>query len=187
MLKTNKTLSFLPSRSKDVVEHRIRIVPHGEGFSYSTAYASIVAKLEFPLPQMEVGSTLYVTAVDNVGNESDYLSLEINNMAYLKSKTLRFKPSASPDVAEHRVRILKDGTAFGYNQPFASIPANTPQEGGKFSVDIAKLTNAPKSEGVYDVFVTAVDKAGNESDPLEISNASFDFNPPEAPTEGEVV
>lgn len=189
MQRISHKLAFKPSVSSDVVEHRVRILPHGKVFSYDAAYASIGDKVEIPMPEVEMGSTIYITAVDVRGNESDCLTLEINDMAFLKSQTLRFKPSASADYVEHRVRIAKDGVAFNYNLPFASlqkaqVPAGTD---GKITTDLSKLANVPKEEGTYDVWVTAVDAKGNESDPLVIENAVFDFNPPAAPTEGEIV
>ena len=39
-------------------------------------------------------------------------------------------------------------------------------------------------KGVYDVYVTAVDEAGNESDALSIPDTVLDFQPPAAPTSG---
>lgn len=177
------TLQFRPS-SSDYVEHRVRILNAGSEFDYSIAYSRIVRKLEVPIVINE-GEVAYVTTVDRAGNESDQLLVR-NSMAKLNSKTLRFTPSASPDEVGYRIRIAKDGEAFSYDLPFSFIPA-TEDANGKIVADIGSLSVAPAQEGVYDVYVTAVDAAENESDPMIIENASFDFNPPEAPTDGEIV
>lgn len=103
-------------------------------------------------------------------------------MAKLASRILRFDPSASADVVAHRVRIVPDGTTFDYSFPFTELPI----EPGQQEADIASMAVAPASEGTYDTFVTAVDDAGNESDPLEIPDTVFDFSPPDAPTAGSI-
>ena len=109
-------------------------------------------------------------------------------MALLKSKTLRFIPSVDANVVEHRIRIIADGTPFSYDEGYDSVPVQgTALVNGKIELDIGELATKPDAEGTYDVYVTAVENSGNESDPLIIENAAFDFSPPAAPTAGEIV
>lgn len=103
-------------------------------------------------------------------------------MSKLASRILRFDQSVSADVVAHRVRIVPDGTDFDYSFPFSELPL----EPGQQETDISTMAVAPSVEGIYDTFVTAVDDAGNESDPLEIADTVFDFSPPQAPTAGSI-
>lgn len=185
-----KTLLFRPNSSE--AEHRIRILEAGSVFSYDAPYDSIstaVRKIEVELPQLTEGSTVYVTAVDAAGNESDPLQVKRNNiMSKLGTKTLRFTPSASGEAVDHRVRIIPDGTEFSYAEPFVAVGVAVNDEAsGKIAIDLGSLSIAPQLEGVYDIYVTAVDASNNESDPLPIDDVRLDFVAPAAPTDGEVV
>lgn len=104
---------------------------------------------------------------------------------YIKPRILRYTPSDSSDVAEHRTRIVPDGTAFDYDIPYDVTPS-TPNDNTQVAVNVATLSRAPTNDGVYDIYVTAADAVGNESDPLEIPDADFDFNPPSAPLAGSL-
>lgn len=202
-MKTNsKTIRFIKSASSDVTEHRIRFAKSGTTFSYDFPYSSIGnqmigVRLADVVPKEMDSFQVFITAVDAAGNESDQLdcgTYRINDMAKLNTKTLRFLPSVTPDTVEHRIRIQVEGTPFSYATPFSKVAytASAAGTGGttpatKISVDIGGLTNVPKETGTYEVFITAADAAGNESDAFEIHGAVFDFTAPAAPTAGEIV
>jgi hypothetical protein len=105
-------------------------------------------------------------------------------MAKIATRILFFTPSISADIIGHHVRILEDGTEFTYDAPFSLVPDDSPMVGDNIEIDLASLSVAPTEEGVYDIYVTAVDGAGNESSPLEIVDKVIDFNPPAAPADG---
>jgi len=107
-------------------------------------------------------------------------------MAKLGTRILFFNPSPSEDVTHYRVRILPDGEEFSYDDGFAEVPADTPLVEGRIEVDLGSLDRAPTEGGTYDIFITAADAAGNESDPLIVDDAVIDFDPPQAPTAGGI-
>ena len=99
-------------------------------------------------------------------------------MAKIASKVVWW--SSVSDAAAYNVRIIPDGTDFSYDfAPDAAQPAIIGQP--EQELDLAGLQLA---EGVYTVYVTAEDLAGNESDPLVLAASALDFTPPSAPTSG---
>ncbi len=105
-----------------------------------------------------------------------------------KSARINVKPSTSSDVVKYRVRINEDGNTFDLNDPFDEVVKPAQPDGDGFVyIPISDLPKATNLDGRYDLFVTAVDDAGTESEPLEIADVDFDFVPPEAPTEGSIV
>jgi len=199
----SKTLRFNKSGSSDVVEHRIRFASTCEAFDYGLQYSAIrnemiALRLSDLIPKQPGSYSIFITAVDAAGNESDQLdcgSYRYDDMAKLNTKTLRFLPSTSADTVEHRIRINVEGAPFDYATAYSSVPytaANPVGSGAatpatQVSVNIGSLSNVPSATGTYEVFVTAADASGNESDPLVIHGAVFDFTAPDAPTAGEIV
>lgn len=175
-------LRFKQSASEDVLEYRARALQQHVPFSYDAPYSIVFANVdnELVIPR---NSFVYVTAADEF-NESDPLILEYA-MARIGKKTLRFTPSASADAVGYRIYILKDGTEFDYGDVYHEVPDL--KDGQKIEVDIGSLSVAPIESGVYDIYVTAIDAFGNESNAMEIQDKTFDFVAPEAPTEGEVI
>ena len=97
-------------------------------------------------------------------------------MAKIASKVL-FWASVS-DAASYNVRIIPFDTAFSYDTaPSVSVADTGAPE------HEADLAGTSLAEGIYDIYVTAQDSAGNESDPLEFQ-ADLDFTPPAAPSSG---
>ena len=84
MAKLNFTnLGFTPSTSPDVVEHRLRIFPAGatptNNEVYAASYANVgidgvidQAEIQGVLNSQDGVFDLYLTSVDDGGNESDY-------------------------------------------------------------------------------------------------------------------
>jgi hypothetical protein len=98
-------------------------------------------------------------------------------MAKIASKVL-FWASVS-DAELYNVRIVPDQDPFSYDIP----PAVSVSHQGTPEHE-ADLAGTVLPEGVYDIFVTAQDAAGNESDPLEFQDAVLDFTPPAMPSSG---
>ena len=99
-------------------------------------------------------------------------------MAKVASKKMWWDTVA--DAASYPIRFFPQGATFSYDQAAALDPAQVtgqPQQ----EVD---LHGVQLAEGVYDVYITAKDAAGNESDPLELAGSVLDFTPPSAPTSG---
>lgn len=85
---------------------------------------------------------------------------------------------------KYHVRIVDTGIVTAIEQleniGFAVVPQSANPE---IDADINTL-GLPVGEGTYDVFISAADSVGNESDPLEFRGAVFDFTPPASPTRG---
>lgn len=101
-------------------------------------------------------------------------------MAKIADRILYWDSVLSEGVVNYYVRVIPDGQGFDYNHaPEFTVPHQTNLE--EHEVNFAGLVIP---EGTYDVFVTAVDGAGNESSPLEFADAVLDFSPPSAPASG---
>lgn len=107
-------------------------------------------------------------------------------MALVKELVVRFRQSASPDIVSNRFRVRPANTPAAYDTPFDDVPVPAADADGFTRVPLANVPAAAGLEGRYDVHVTAVDGAGNESDFLEIDNQLFDLSPPLPPTDGSV-
>lgn len=101
--------------------------------------------------------------------------------------TARFRQSTSGDVVANRVRIRPANSPPVKDQPFEDVLNPVENPDGFTYIDLDPLQQAQGLDGQHDVHITAIDDAGNESDFLEIDNQTFDFVPPEAPTDGTVV
>ena len=99
-------------------------------------------------------------------------------MAKIASKVLFW--ASVTDADTYNVRIIPDQTVFSYDHApditVAHVSAQVEHE--------ADLAGTTLVEGIYDIYVTAQDLAGNESDPLEFQDAVLDFTPPAAPSSG---
>jgi hypothetical protein len=105
-------------------------------------------------------------------------------MAKIKELVLRFKNQT--DAAKNAIRVRPANTPAEYDTPVDVLTAPTPDADGFSRIPLANIPQAAGLEGQFDIHVTAVDAAGNESDFLEIDNQTFDLSPPDAPTEGSV-
>lgn len=97
---------------------------------------------------------------------------------------LRFTPSNSVDVAYHRLYYVvssgnKTWTSSDLSLPFIRLDPVTPSGDGKYEYNLADFGALSGLKGTYDIAVTAVDTAGNDSgendDFLEVEDAIFNF------------
>lgn len=100
--------------------------------------------------------------------------------------TLKFRQSISDDVVANRIRIRPANTAAAKDAPFEDVTKPVPDADGYSRIVLDNLTQAQGLDGRYDVHVTAIDDAGNESDFLEVDDQAFDFVPPAPPTDGTI-
>lgn len=107
-------------------------------------------------------------------------------MAQVRQVVIKFKQSVAPDVVANNVRIRPANSVAAYDTPVDTVPAPVPGEDGYCRIPLSAISQAQGLEGRYDVHLTAVDGAGNESDFLEIDNQVFDLSPPAAPTDGSL-
>ncbi len=109
-------------------------------------------------------------------------------MSYIKAKTLWCSPVVG--AAAYTVYVLTAGTTFVQSKtdPAASVPAVTvPADPAATDKQLLPLTGGTIGEGTFDIYICAVDEAGNESDPLELAASVLDFTAPAAPSAGGFV
>jgi hypothetical protein len=104
-------------------------------------------------------------------------------MAKVVSPKIKFHHSGV-DVASIRVRLSVAESVPDYNTAYDEVPLPPQDADGFRRIALSSLPKVVGKEGTFDVDLTAVDVAGNESDFLQINSANFDLSPPEAPTDG---
>ena len=106
-------------------------------------------------------------------------------MATVKKVTLSFPPSGSPDVVGYKLYMVEapakvDGIDENGNYMSASYDLGNTTE-----VDLSTLPGMTSNDGIYNLGVTAIDDAGNESSMSILNDVPLDFVFPDPP--GELV
>ena len=100
-------------------------------------------------------------------------------MAIIVGKNISFAPSPSPDVVGYRLYFCdesEDVTAVGTDGLYA---AQAYDLGDSTSANLSNVVGSV--DGVYNIGVTAIDDAGNESDMSVVNSVPLDFIAPDAP------
>ena len=92
----------------------------------------------------------------------------------VKDVTLSFPASGSPDVASYNMYVEEAPNAVAYDSEKFDLGNNT-------TIDLATLTGMTTKDGVYNLGITAVDDAGNESSMSVIADVALDFVEPDPP------
>jgi len=95
-------------------------------------------------------------------------------MAKIKSVTVSFPASDSPDVVGYKLYIEEAPTAVSYDSLSFDLGNNT-------SVDLSTLEGMAAKKGVFNLGVSAVDSTGNESDMSLSDNVPLGFVAPNPP------
>jgi len=95
-------------------------------------------------------------------------------MAKVKSVQLSFPPSESPDVVGYKLYMVEAPAVVDYDSPSYDLGDNT-------SIDLATLDGMTSQDGVYNLGLTAVDDAGNESSMSLLNDVPLDFMAPNPP------
>jgi hypothetical protein len=95
-------------------------------------------------------------------------------MASVKKVSITFQPSASPDVVGYKLYMETAPNPVTYNSQMFDLGNNT-------TVDLDTLPGMTSTDGVYNIGISAVDDAGNESSFSTIDNVPLDFLAPDAP------
>jgi hypothetical protein len=95
-------------------------------------------------------------------------------MAKVKSVNLSFPASDSPDVEGYKLYLEESPNEVTYESQSFDLGNNT-------SVDLATLDGMTTRDGNYNIGITAVDDAGNESSMSLISDVPLDFEAPNPP------
>ena len=102
-------------------------------------------------------------------------------MAKIVKRRIWWNAVDAVDLAGYRIYIDQGADSFSYSLPFIQVAHNVTEvvapdafPAGTFAAEID-----------YNVWITALDLGGNESDPLALSGY-FDFIPPPAPSAGGI-
>lgn len=101
-------------------------------------------------------------------------------MAKVKDVNLSFPGSGSPDVVGYKLYIETAPNPITYDSPSFDLGNNT-------SIDLSTLPGMTSQDGVYNLGITAVDDAGNESSFSLINDVPLDFAAPDPPGEITIV
>ena len=94
----------------------------------------------------------------------------------VKNVTLSFPASGSLDVVGYKLYMEVSPNVVTYTSPSFELGTET-------TIDLATLPGITTTDGVYNLGITAVDDAGNESSFSLISEVPLDFLAPDAPGE----
>ena len=100
-------------------------------------------------------------------------------MSKLKSAILRFPVSGSPDVVDYKLYIEEDPNPVTYNSEVFALGSNVVD--GHVETDLSGIEGVSTKDGIYNLGVTAVDDAGNESSMSKLDSVPLDFVAPDPP------
>jgi len=92
----------------------------------------------------------------------------------VKNVTLSFPPSNSPDVVGYKLYVQEAPGPVDYDSESFDL-------GNETSIDLSALPNMTTKDGTYNLGITAVDDAGNESSMSKINDVPLDFVQPDPP------
>jgi len=101
-------------------------------------------------------------------------------MPKLKSILLRFPESGSPDVVGYQLYVEPNGVEVTYNSPGYDL-VNIIAIDGIVETDLSGIDGISTMDGIYNIGVTAVDDAGNESSMSTLDSVPLDFVAPNPP------
>ena len=94
----------------------------------------------------------------------------------VKQVTISFPASGSPDVVGYKMYIEEAPTEVTYDSESFDL-------GNETSVDLSTLPGMTTKDGTYNIGITALDDADNESSMSKISDVALDFVEPDPPGE----
>ncbi len=97
-------------------------------------------------------------------------------MAKVKNVMLSFGASGSSDVVGYKLYMEVSPSVLDYT-------SNSFDLGNTTSIDLSTLPGMTSNDGVYNLGITSVDDAGNESSMTLLNDVPLDFIAPDAPTD----
>ncbi len=94
-------------------------------------------------------------------------------MSKIKTKTLSFPESGSPDVSGYKLYYEVVPAEVTYTSPSVALSSN--------SVVLNEIPELVDADNVYNIGVASVDDGGNESDMSKLNDVPLDFAAPEPP------
>lgn len=97
-------------------------------------------------------------------------------MSKVNNIVLEFSPSESKDVVGYKLYITQAPEPVTYESKVINLGNNN-------MVVLNELKDMPTTDNIYNLGVTAIDIAGNESSMSLLDNVPLDFTAPDAPGE----
>ena len=94
-------------------------------------------------------------------------------MAKIQEKTLSFAPSTSPDVVGYKLYYEEVPNEVTYDSPYINVSGT--------SVELHEVPEFAEFDSTYNMGVSSVDDAGNESNMSKMSDVPLDLFPPSPP------
>lgn len=102
-------------------------------------------------------------------------------MAKVKDVVMNFPASTSGDVTKYMLYVVAVPAAVDAVDGNADFTAPSFDIGTNLSVKLNDLPGMTTTDGLYNIGVTAIDDAGNESSMSTVSDVPLDFVAPDAP------
>lgn len=104
-----------------------------------------------------------------------FLTREYLGMSKLAPNQVGWTPPSAADLDHYELRVVAAGAALDYTVPGITVAKDAT------SYDFATNPDYAGKQGEFDVGLSAVDVAGNESDITVLKAVPIDFVPPDAP------
>jgi len=106
-----------------------------------------------------------------------------------KKMILRFTPSGSSDIVGYYLYYAEESLVLSHSSPRVSLGKPPVNPNGQIEVDINSLDFEGSIDGHYNLGITAVDDAGNESALLVtgLEDVALDFVAPDPPTNASII
>lgn len=106
----------------------------------------------------------------------------------VKKAFLNFTKSGSPDVVGYNLYVQPMPDSVSFNSEKIALGNPAADGNGVISIDISALPGMTTKDGRYNLGVSAIDDAGNESSLLTegLQDIALDFAAPDPPTNANV-
>lgn len=108
--------------------------------------------------------------------DAPWVAREYQSMSKLAPNQVAWTAPSATDLAGYNLRVVPAGQTLDYTVAAISVPK------GATSYDFSTNSSFAGKQGLFDMGVSAVDTAGNESDMATLKGVSIDFVPPDPPT-----
>ena len=92
----------------------------------------------------------------------------------VKDVTISFPASQSPDVVGYKLYVEEAPTPVTYNSEAVDLGSET-------TVDLSTVSGMSTKDGTYNIGITVIDDAGNESSMSIANDIALDFVEPDPP------
>lgn len=99
----------------------------------------------------------------------------------IKGIKLKWTPSGSPDVESYNLYLEESPNPVTYESEAWTLGLPAVVD-GQMSVDLSTLEGMTSKDGAYNIGLSSVDSAGNESSLVILEGVEIDFEAPDPPS-----